>query len=292
MTVFGIWPHFQRALQTAACIAALLVVFAVPLHAQQPAFQQPNFRPAVPGAQPGARAIPRLDFDLRLYIVILDQFSFVTHPFYQVTQQLPGSEGYADGKSASANMFNMGIRDSDANANVLVQLIHALPPFGIEGVTATPFPFPRGFGIGFDHFMFPMRDAELARGTTTVLPIKMDTYMYSGTLRFYVFDPTQAGLNYFFGFGVGILSGNLTAEPFAGVAEEIISFAQAPVGSTRMGLETRSDNWGFRYELVVINADAVTLDSNPYCSPSPCDGATVIDMSGTTIRMAFMYHFD
>ena len=278
--------------------ALLLVAGLFWLLSWQAAQAQQPAQPFVPGQAAPAQGPARgplftgpPEFEFRIKLVLLDQFSFVQHPFFQVTKELD-PVGYGDARAAGANMFTAGERLTDMEASAAEKIAHALPPFGLEWVTGFPIPFPRGMGIGFDHFVFPMVDAQVARGVSTVLPIKMDTYMYNLALFGYAFDPREPGLNFFLGMGIGSLEGKLMAEPFAGIDPVIIPFAQRPANSLRMGVETMGQNWGFRYELVVVKAKRVELASNPYCSPTPCDGQTQLNFSGTIMRIAFNYQFD
>ncbi|HEX9843408.1 MAG TPA: hypothetical protein VGC20_11695 [bacterium] len=257
--------------------------------AQAPAV--PGQAPAVPGAAPGAAPAPapaggRLaagDMSLRIHLDLIDQLSFAVHPFYQIT----GDGSYLTGKAATVLLLRIRQRDTDEKSNALTKAIHALPPFGIEGVMGIDLPFPRGLGIGFNFTPLPEKDTDAADGG---LPIKMDVYLYTGSLRFYFFDPNEPGVNYFVGLGLGLLEGNIKAEPFIGVPAEFVSFSQYPVGSTRMGLESRGENWGFRYELEIINADQVKLSSNPYTAATGVT-TTEIDFSGSLVRLSLFYQF-
>ena len=117
-----------------------------------------------------------------------------------------------------------------------------------------------------------------------------DWFNYSGVIRLYFFNPKEPGINYFVGFGLGFLEGTMRV-PFSSGVVQFIPFRQSAVGSTRMGLESRGETWGFRYELNIITADSVELDSNPYPNArnSP---TTTIDFSGSIIRISFFFQFD
>ena len=118
----------------------------------------------------------------------------------------------------------------------------------------------------------------------------MDAYLYTSALRFYFFDPNAPGVNYFFGFGLGILNGTIKVPVQSG--EPIyVDFGQSPVGTYRMGLEGRGDNWGFRYELMVLNASEVTLGQNPYDYLGNGPNPTVIDFSGSLVRLSLFRQF-
>ncbi len=262
--------------------------------AQQPAIppaqapvQAPGTEP--PGQQEARPAAPPVglgEFKLRAQLVITDQIAYETHPFYQIT----GDGGYANGRGATGDVTSIGFRDTDQNTGFVKKMIHALPPFGVEGVTALDIPFPRGLGIGMDYNIFSQRDTEAAQGVSSVTAIMTETFIYSGVLRLYFFNPNEPGINYFVGFSLGILEGTMRV-PFSSGAVQYISYRQSPVGSTRMGLESRGENWGFRYELAILNAESVELGSNPYpnaiASPS-----TTINFSGSVIRISLFFNFD
>lgn len=248
--------------------------------AQQPQQQQ---RRAVPGA-----GILQGEVGYRIQFVLIDQLSYQVHPFYQITED----PGYAKGKAASAFIFKVGQRRTDEQANVLEKMIHALPPFGFEGVMTMEWPLviPRGIGIGFDFSPLSQVDTAAARGVSTVTAIEMDTYYSSAALRFYVFDPNQPGVNYFFGMGLGRLDGRIKV-PLAGGGADYLRFSQGAVGSYRMGLEGRGDSWGVRYELMILNADSVQLSSNPYDYNGDGPNPTKIDYSGTLVRLSMFTQF-
>lgn len=250
--------------------------------AQEPVPVVPPFVAAPPGAPAPAGPIGE-DIEVRFHFVLLDQLAYQIHPFFQITED----PGFTSGKAASAFINTIGTRTTDEDVNFLVRLVHALPPFGIEGVRAIDLPFPRGIGFGFDHFVFPQTDVDAAEGVSTVIPITADTYIYNASLRFYFFNPNEPGINYFVGLGLGFLQGRIRAAPFVNKAPEFIPFSQSPVGSQRVGLEVKGESWGFRYELVILNADDVTLDSNPYPGTAP----TTIDFSGSLIRLSIFLQF-
>ena len=285
---------FRRALKWVALstLAAILLAAAAPiLWGQQP---PPGFQPGVPAPLPGQAPGPAApgqiiniteDLELRFHLVLLDRMSYQLHPFYQIT----GDQAYLEGKGASGFITSIGERDSDEGASFATRLIHSLPPFGVEGVRDLNFPFPRGIGFGFDFNVFSQRDTEAARGEGTVTAIQSDTFIYSGVLRLYFFSPNQPGINYFVGASLGLLEGKMRV-PFATGAVEFISYRQSPVGSTKLGLESRGDDWGFRYELSFFNAETVELKSNPY--PNAINSpTTTIDFSGTVIRVSIFAQF-
>ena len=262
--------------------------------AQQPAVPPGQVPVQAPGAAPtGLEAAQPIgppvgvgEFKLRAQLVMLDQMAYETHPFFQIT----GDNGYASGKGTASYISSIGFRETDKNSSFFKKLLHALPPFGVEGVTALAIPFPRGLGIGLDYNMFSQQDTDAASGVSSVIAIKTESFIYSGVLRLYVFNPNEPGINYFVGFGLGFLEGTLRV-PFSSGAVQYIPFRQSPVGSTRMGLESRGESWGFRYELAILNADSVELESNPYPNArnSP---STTIDFSGSVIRISLFIQFD
>lgn len=286
--------YLAACLTVAGVVCALQwVVFAqaVPpfLQQDQPEFQE-DVGQALPGEQrpPIQSNIPGSPFagmELRWMFVVLDQFSFGEHPYYQITED----SGYENGKASSAFGFSIGTRRTDADASTVEQIIHALPPFGFEGVRSLDLPFPRGLGIGFDSYMFPLTDTEAASGARSVVNIATDTYIYNAVLRFYFFNPMEPGINFFVGLGVGILDG--TMESDYGNGPEYTSFSQSPVGTQRFGLESKGDSWGFRYEIILLGADQVKFESNNYDEAGNGANPTVIDFSGTIVRTGVYLQF-
>ncbi len=287
-------PRCTAGALLAAVLLALLLGWTGLAQAQAPAPAVP-LAPRQPGAAPGAGgpaapapAAPGSEFHLRVGISLIDQMSFTTHPFYQITED--GS--YVNGRAAGATAFTFGTRTSDSDAGFVTRMVHALPPFGVEGLTNTGLFLPRGIGLGFDYAPLHERDSDATNGQAGVTPIQMDLYYYSTVLRFYIFNPNEPGLNYFVGFGLGFVEGKIIAQQTVNAPAKIVSFSQSAVGSKRMGLETRGDNWGVRYEICVVNANQVTLDRNPYLDLlGNGPNATTIDMSGTLVRLSLFYHF-
>lgn len=297
--------RMRRAKWVGALLLGLvpaLLVLAPPARAQAPgpgaaAQAAPA---AAPGAAPGAAAAaaapaaqrpgtqaqnalggPLLgSVQFRMYLPLIDQMSFTLHPFYQIT----GDSSYIGASAPTALFLHFSSRQTDVGQDALVRLIHSLPALGVEWVMGVDYPFPRGVGVGIDYTPLSQQDVGAAT-SGTVTPIAMDAYYYTGTLRFYFFDPTAPGVNYFLGLGLGFITGNIKAT--VGTASpQYISFAEPSVGSTRFGLETHGDHWGFRYELAVLHADNVNLKSNPYPA-----GTTKLDFSGSLIRATLFYQF-
>lgn len=277
------WPRKAWVRALTASAAALLLCSA-PALAQQIPDQAAEAQAAAPpqGAEtaPTGAGTQKWRFGLPL----IDLYSFESHPFFQITND----SSYEGGKAASGSGFSVGERDSDANAGFIIKLIHALPPFLIQTVQPLDLAFPKGIGYEFHHLVFSQSDTEAATGSSTVLPIQTDTYLYGADVKLYAFDPTEPGLNYFVGFEVGWLTGKMIATPFSGQASQTISYSMLPYGATRLGLESKGDNFGVRYELLVMKADSVELDSNPY----PAVSNTTINFSGAIVRLAVFYEFD
>lgn len=255
----------------------------------QPEFQE-EVEPGLPGEldQPRQGPLagsPFAGMKLRLMFVLLDQLSYETHPYYQITED----SAYENGKASSSFIYSTGIRRTDVGASTVEKIIHALPPFGIEGIRSLNIPFLGGLGFGLDSFVFADADTEAASGAGTVTAIATDTYIYTATLRFYFFNPMEPGINFFIGLGVGYLDGTMEA-PFTS-GTEYSSYSQSPVGTQRMGLENKGDNWGFRYEIIFLKADEVTFSSNNYDEAGNGPNPTVIDYSGTIVRMGLYLQF-
>ena len=253
------------------------------VQAQQPEEAEPAPEPILPTEIAG-------EVQLRVQLVGIDQYSFDTHPFFQITED----PGFSSASAPVTFINDLGIRNTDEEANVLTKLVHALPPFGIEGVMPLNIPFPRGFGIGFDSAVFSQSEIDAAEGVATIIPITMDLFFYSITGRFYFFNPNEPAVNFFLGASLGTIQGKVRAAPFVGQAAEFISFSQSPVGATRMGLEARGDNIGFRYELILVNAESVTLSKNPYpgTDNNPSTSPTTLIFNGTILRASLYYQWN
>lgn len=260
-------------------LASLVLLAPVGAQAQQqpgapagPAAAQPEQAPA----QTAGPAVP----EWRLHLLLFDQYAFREHPFYQITNH----PGYRGGDAATGT-FVPGGRYTTDNEGFLPRLIHSLPGFEVEFPRPTNVPFPRGLSFSFVHHAFSQADVDAAGSGSVVPAIQMDVYMYLATLRAFAFDPTEPGINYYAGFSLGTLNGALNTEPYDGE----VTFGQSPVGGWRFGLENRGDNWGFRYEIFLLNAEEVRLSANPY--PAPSIGLKTVDYSGSIIRMTLFYQF-
>ena len=273
------WP--TRAAKALLCLLFAVTIFQFTLAAS--AFAQQEAAPAAPAPgqapPPGSALNPLGNLpNLRAHFVILDQYSYDEHPFYQIT----GSSGYKGGKAALSAAYYFEANHTDGDEDLLTRLIHNLPPFTVDVVRPLDMFLPKGLAFGFSYMNFSQTDTAVASSGSSVLGIQMDTYMYVGHVKFYAFDPTQPGLNYYLGFGAGILEGKIGSEPYT---SDKTSYSQTPFGMTVMGLETKGENIGFRYELNLINADKVHLVENLYGQSKE------IDFSGSIIRMSLFYEF-
>lgn len=294
----GIWYQIEGAAWRwlARCAAALMIVCAAGgiARAQAPAPGAPGAPGAQPAPAPGAAQAPTAppgygiftgNVHLRVHLPLIDQFSYTVHPFLQIT----GDASYRDAKAAAGSIFVAGERETDAETGFILKTLHSLPSFGIEGL-ATIDGFPRGLGFGFDYAAFAQHDTGAVSSGGQISAITMDSYFYSGVLRFYFFDPNEPGVNYFIGFGLGVIDGRIKV-PFQNAEPQYVKFSQTPVGSTRFGLESRGDTWGFRYELMVINADDVTLERNPYDADGDGQPGTQISFSGALVRLSLFFQY-
>jgi hypothetical protein len=248
---------------------------AAPAAVPGQAAAQPAQAQQAQGGKPG-------EWFWRFGFLTLDQCAFTTHPYAQIT----GASPFNNGKAAAGGTFSTGAASSDSNSDFLVQLLHALPPFFVEAGQPVDLFLPKGFTVGLDYYEFS-QDGSSAGNGGTVPPIKTDTYLYQVSVRGFAFDPTQPGINYYAGIGVGTLMGKLTAQPFVGQPSQVINFGQNLTGSVLLGLEAKGDNLGLRYELNLLNASQVKLDKNPY----PNSTQTTINFSGTITRFAIFYQF-
>lgn len=276
-------------------LALLILYHSAEIWGQAPGGAAPPGGVAVPGAAPvaapgaapvaapaqpaGGAAGPTF---VRLTFITLDQWSFVTHPYLQIT----GAPDFSNGKAMAGGSYSLGTAATDVQSNSFEKLLHSLPPFGLEWGQTTDLFLPKAITVGFDYYHFYQYDTLAARNGV-VPPIATDTYLYNVAIRFFAFDPGKPGINYFVGVGVGILDGVMRAKPIEGQDAEFVKFGQNPFGTTRLGLEAKGDNVGFRYELLLVNADRVHLAKNPY----PGSTEKTIDFSGAIIRLAMFYHF-
>ncbi len=254
-------------------------------------YHSPEIWGQAPGgaAAPGAAAAPAQATGgapgasyVRLTFLTLDQWSFVQHPYLQIT----GDSNFSNARAMEGGSFSLGTAATDGESNSFDKLLHSLPPFGLEFGQSTDLFLPKAVSVGFDYYHFAQHDTSAAHHGT-VPPIETDTYLYNFSVRFFAFDPGKPGVNYFLGVGLGILEGVMRSKPFIGQSAQFIKFGENPIGTTRLGLEAKGDNMGFRYELLLVNADRVHLAKNPY----PGSTEKTIDFSGAIIRLALFYHF-
>jgi hypothetical protein len=281
-------------------LAALLAVLCVwlaspPAFAQAPPVPVPPGPPvpAAPGAvEAGAAMLPgRREMQIKLTFATFDQFSYQQHPFFSLSKD----DLFRDGEAGGGSSALIGSVASDEEANFVEKVIHALPPFGVEYTWNFDFRFPRGIGVGLDyvHIAQTDRDAAGKRPPPTLPRFEMDTFYIAVPVRFYGFDPREEGINYFIGFSLGLINGNLLVKGTGPSGEdEAISFSESAVGATRMGIEVTGMDFGFRYEVMLINPREVKFDRNPFPVPATeTELPTTIDMSGSLIRMSLFYKF-
>ncbi|MDH4249417.1 MAG: hypothetical protein OEW39_16550 [Deltaproteobacteria bacterium] len=258
-------------------------LWIVPAQAQQPAGG-----PAPAAAPAGITGGDLGPIPVRLVFTILDQYSYKVHPFYQIT----GDPGYQPGKAGGASSLFISAHNTTQDETPVVRLFHNIPPFALEGVRALEVPFPKGLGFTFDYTSFSQEDVNAGNEGSAVVPLAMDTYYYMPGIKFFAFDPTAPGLNYFIGIAVGRLEGKVLYPSFYDSAQtlnpsETISFGKSAVGIQRMGLETKGDNFAFRYELMFVRAREIHL-SKAY----PLQTNTTMNLSGTIVRISFFYEFN
>jgi hypothetical protein len=207
------------------------------------------------------------------------------HPFYQMT----GDSDFNQGQAGTGNSWQFERATGGAEGDILNSVLGYLPSFGIEYARGIDFPFPRGVSFGLDHVQISQTDREAidqATGTVTLSGrASMDTTYDIGVVRFFAFDPAEQGINYFVGVGLGMVNGVLEAKP-AGGSQEVVTLYQAPVGMTRFGIEANGENFGFRYEISLVNADEVRMSKNPYTG---LGSVKTIDFTATLIRIAIQY---
>jgi len=279
------FPRLGRRLIRLCAGGALLAGLALTArqaHAQAPA--APVAAPAAPGQEAPAQAAGKApgEWYWRIGFLTLDQWAFKTHPYAQIT----GASPFDNGRAAIGGSFLIGAPESDANSLFLVQILHSLPPFSVEIGRPLEMFLPKGISFGFDYYYFGQDGSSAGKGGT-VPPIKTDTYLYQFDVRAFAFDPTQPGLNYYAGIGVGTLQGKMTAQPYADQSPSVIDYSQPLTGSFIFGVEAKGESFGLRYELNLLSANSVELDSNPY----PNSTQKKIDFSGTITRFSIFYQF-
>lgn len=275
-------------------ILSLIALLCLAMGAQHAAAQAPALPldELPPDAQlPPDNRIVTSGPQFRLGILAWDLYSYQVHPFKTLT----GEAAFDKSFGANGTSGDFGRPDSDKESNFLDQALHILPPFRLDYSWGLNFTFIKGIGIGLDYVHLFQTDTVALEGAITFanpLPrFEMDTYLLSIPLRFYVFDPTEPGINFFLGLSLGVINGNLLvrADANAGTPEQVIHFSQGPVGTTRMGLEMMGEGVGFRFELTLVNAREVTFESNPFPGQS---AVTTVDMSGSILQLTFLLRFE
>ncbi len=284
-----------RAQGHKAGLLALLCLFfqALPAFAQAPPPPPPP--PAAAGVPAAAEAPAGAPFQtqgfFKLIFATLDQYSYQVHPFYSLT----GEEMFNPAEAAPGGSFDAGSKASDKNSNFLEKAIHTLPPVALEYIWPVNTVFPRAVGVGLDYSHFGQTDKQAGdrRPPPTIPRFEMDTYYTAVPVRLYGFDPREGGINYFVGFSLGVVDGNLLMRGTGANGEdETIGFRQSSVGATRFGIEVNGQQYGFRYELMLVNPRKVKYERNPFpASGEFPDPPTTIDMSGSIIRISLHYFF-
>lgn len=273
---------------------SFIVLVCVAVGAQHAAAQAPALPPdqLPPDAQlPPDTRIVTGGPQFRLGILAWDLYSYQVHPFKTLT----GEPAFDKSFAANGTSADFGSPDSDSDSNFFDRALHVLPPFRLDYSWGLNFAFLKGIGIGLDYVHLFQTDTVALEGAVTFtnpLPrFEMDTYLISIPVRFYAFDPTQPGINVFLGLSLGVINGNLLvrADASAGTPEQAIHFSEGPVGTTRMGLEMMGEDFGFRFELTLVNAREVVFESNPFPNQS---AVTVVDMSGSILQLTLLLRFE
>jgi hypothetical protein len=269
--------HGAAALLLGCALLLGRALAPAPLLAQAP--PAPGQEPAAPGRAPSEQFV-------RLSFLELSQYSYLRHPFFQIT----GDTDFRDGDAVSG-FSNVETPTTASDENILLKAIHTLPPFGVETGFGINFIYPKAITIGVDYSRFSQTDKQAldtTKSLVTIPRIQMDTYLYSVFVRGYAFDTNEPGMNFYIGFGQGILEGKFDAVPFSGASKERVGFQQTPVGITQLGAESFGTHYGLRYEVRVVRARKVRLDRNPYQNQ---ETVTEIDFSGTLIKISIFYQF-
>lgn len=286
-------PAIAKTIAKTLALLACALGLAVQALAQQPAFpQQPaapfGAAPAVPAAAGAGVPGDGPDFTKALFLSF-EQYSFSDHPFSQLT----GTTEFDESSAGTGGTVVFGTPESDRDENVLAQLLHALPPFSLEFGWHTDFGFPKSISVGVDFIHVAEKDEEAISnaGITTagLSRFEMDTYYIGIPVRFYGLPANQEGINFFAGFSLGVVSGNLlvrNADP--SVIDKIVSFSQSGVGAARVGLDVMGKRFGMRYELFLLRASGVSFSENPFPGRS---AETTLNFSGTILRVGAIYLF-
>jgi hypothetical protein len=276
----------QRVLARRRAFLCALAGLLALLGAQQALAQAPAAAaPAAPAAAAPPTAGGGAQF-YRLTFLEFDQYSFQNHPFFQIT----GDSDFKDGDAATA-FTSVNTPVTAGRENLVLKGLHSLPPFGIEAGQRYDFIFPKAWSYGFDYHRFSQTDVEAldtTKSVVTIPRISMDMYLYSFFVRGYAFDAEKPGINYYIGFGLGMLEGKFDAIPYAGAQEQRVGFHMTPIGMTQLGVEARGDSFGVRYEVRLVRARKVELDKNPFLDQQK---ETVINFTGSLIKLTAFYQF-
>ncbi len=273
----------------AVCLlAAALWLAAFPALGQQPAEDEfieldAAAELGLEGEQP--RAAPPGNTFNRLVFLEFTQYSYKQHPFFQITGQPEFRNG-----DAVATTTEVATPTTASGEGILEKALHSLPPFSLEVGTSMNLIFPKSISIGFEYLRISQTDEEAISSCASPCQIErilMDTYYYSAIVRAYAFDANEPGVNYFLGVGLGALNGKFNAKLIEGTPTETVGFSQSPIGMQHFGLEWMGEEFGLRYEIRIVNARKVRLDSNPYSAST----ATTINFSGTMTRISLVYQF-
>ena len=290
MPILSMHIRFGALLKPSICTLGVFFLLGIGIIFAQPV--QP-FSPATPAEElvapePEGEAEVETTGDAekthwRLYLTASDQWAFNMHPFFSLTR-----EGvYKKSNSPASNSLFIGSRitDTSPKPNLSKQILHVFPPFGIERIFPTTF-FPRGIGVQFGHYALGQDSTDaLDEDPTFQNQVKMNLYVYTLLFDFYIYNPIEAGINYFFGVGAGSLEAVFLATPFNTRTTKFT--LRESVGITRLGLEVKGQTWGLRYALSHLKFDEVEIKSNPYSNNTN----TLIDLNGTLFRIALFRQF-
>lgn len=279
--------------------------------------QQPG-RPGFPGfgqnaAQrpPNVAGLPPEGEFYRFGFFTIDQYSFQEHPFQQLTTDgagnpIGGTAYFNDASGALGGTYSFKASASDDQSSMGEKLFHALPPFSYEYGWLSPYPFPAAMSLGIDYVRVSVRDEDALDFSTidlTTWPynrFELDAYYIGFPWRMYFKDPLTPGFNFFLGVSLGVLQGNLlvqgvtTTDANGNTADvdHYVSFRSGTVGAVRVGVEATTTKWGFRYEIMMMNAPDIEFSNNPLLTPDDVDkAAALIDMAGTLVRLSAFYKF-
>ncbi|MDH4121639.1 MAG: hypothetical protein OEV94_08055 [Deltaproteobacteria bacterium] len=226
----------------------------------------------------GAPAWAQQKTFMRFAIPSYSSMAFDTHPMLQITADTAYSHAY--GTSGGPIDFGYATMKGEST---LYQILHLIPPIGFEWGQDFDLIFPRGFSIGAEIQSLRLTENQALSGRTAATQgIDMDTYYYIGTVRIFIYPPSEPGLNYFYGFGFGVFDGMFYAAPSGGTTG-YYRINSSAIGMTRIGMEYMGERYGFRYEISSVSAPNVHIPSNPFPG-----GATSVDFSGVILRITLL----